>query len=391
MKPVTEFDYIVVGLGALGSAAAYWLARRAGCRVLGLEQFALGHDRGASEDHSRIIRLSYHTPEYVALARQAYAAWREVEADAGEPLLVICGGLDLFPGNGAIPIETYTESMGANVVPFERLDAAEITRRWPQFRLDEDVTGLYQADSGIAPARKGNDAHRRLACRHGATLLDNTPVTRVSPLVDGAQVETPEAIYRCAFLVLAVDAWTNHLLEPLGAGLPLTLMQEQVTYYGSSDLRAYWPDRFPVWIWMDDPCFYGLPVYGEDAGVKVAQDVAGHEVTLESRTFAPHPAVLAREDAFRRRALPGIDGSPVNGKTCLYTLTPDRDFVLDTLPGCPQIAVALGAGHAFKFASVIGRLLSDLAIDGATAHNIAPFAIDRPVLTMANPPRNFVV
>jgi sarcosine oxidase len=391
MKPVEEFDSIVVGLGALGSAAAYWLTRRGGGRVLGLEQFALGHDRGASEDHSRIIRLSYHTPEYVALAQDAYAAWREVEEDGGEPLLVTSGGLDLFPREGAISIEDYAKSMCANGVPFERLDAAEITRRWPQFRLDDGVVGLYQAESGIAPASKCNDAHRTLARRYGATLLDNTPVIRVTPLADGAEVETPEAVYRCRFLVLAVDAWTNQLLEPLGVQLPLTLMQEQVTYYGASDLRAYLPDQFPVWIWMDDPCFYGLPIYGEESGVKVAQDVAGVEVTLETRTFEPHPDVLAREDSFRRRTLPGIDGPPVHGKTCIYTLPPDRDFVLDTLPGYPRIALALGAGHAFKFASIIGRILSDLACTGVTSSQISPFAVDRPILTMENPPRNFVV
>ena len=202
------------------------------------------------------------------------------------------------------------------------------------------------------------------------------PVIRITPLADSVEVETADAIYRRGFLVLAVDAWTNHLLQPLGVRLPLTLMQEQVTYYASSHVRAFWPDRFPVWIWMDDPCFYGLPVYGEEAGVKVAQDVAGRQVTLETRTFDLHPDILAREDAFRRRTLPGIDGPAVQSKTCLYTLTPDRDFVLDTLPGCPRIALALGAGHAFKFASVIGRLLSDIAIDGATSYTIAPFAID---------------
>jgi sarcosine oxidase len=142
---------------------------------------------------------------------------------------------------------------------------------------------------------------------------------------------------------------------------------------------------------MDDPCFYGVPVYGEEGGVKVAQDVAGNEVTLETRTYEPHPDVLAREDAFRACTLPGIDGAAVHSKTCLYTLTPDRDFVIDTLPDEPRIAVALGAGHGFKFASIIGRLISDLAIDGATSYPIAPFAIDRRILTMTNPPTNFVV
>ncbi len=386
-----EFEYIVVGLGGLGSAAAYWLARWAGAQVLGLEQFELGHEKGASEDHSRIIRLSYHTPTYVALARHAYATWRIVEEETQEPLLVRSGGLDLFPPGAAIPSADYEESMSACGVPFERLDAAEIVRRWPQFRLDDGVYGLYQSLGGIAPARKGNAAHQRLARRHGATLLDQTPVTAIAPRADGVEVTTPTATYRCRRLVVTADAWTNELLAPLGLRLPLTLMQEQVTYYASPHLREFQPDRFPVWIWMDDPCFYGIPVYGEERGVKAAQDVAGCETTPATRSFEPDPATLARVGAFVQRTLPRAYGPALYSKTCLYTLTPDRDFVIDTLPAYPQIALALGAGHAYKFAGIIGRILSELAIDGSTAYDVGPFAVDRPILTMENPPTSFLV
>jgi sarcosine oxidase len=386
-----EFEYIVVGLGGLGSAAAYWLARRAGSGVLGLEQFELGHEKGASEDHSRIIRLSYHTPTYVTLAHYAYATWRVVEEETQEPLLVRSGGLDLFPPDAAIPSADYEESMSACGVPFERLDAAEIMRRWPQFRLDDGVYGLYQAEGGIAPARKGNAAHQRLARRHGATLLDQTPVTAITPRADGVEVTTPTATYHCRRLVVTADAWTNELLAPLDLHLPLTLMQEQVTYYASPHLREFQPDRFPVWIWMDDPCFYGIPIYGEERGVKAAQDVAGCETTPATRSFEPDAATLARVGAFVQYTLPRAYGPALYSKTCLYTLTPDRDFVIDTLPDYPQIALALGAGHAYKFAGIIGRILSELAIDGSTTHDIAPFAVDRPILTMENPPTSFLV
>jgi len=386
-----EFEYIVIGWGGLGSGAAYWLARRAGAEVLGLEQFALGHDNGASEDHSRIIRLSYHTPAYVELARHAYTAWRAVEENGGERLLVISGGLDLWPHDAAIPMSDYTESMDAQGVPYERLDADEIMRRWPRFRLADDVVGVYQADGGIVPARKSNALHIRLARRYGATILENTPVTGVTARDGGVEVSTSQGVYRCRALVLAADAWTNGLLAPLGLRLPLTMTQEQVTYYTSSRLSEFAPARFPEWIWMDDPSFYGLPVYGEEGGVKVAQDVGGRQVTLETRTFDPNPATLARTTAFARRILPGIDGPPLYSKTCLYTLTPDRDFVIDTLPAYPHISLALGAGHAFKFASVIGRILSELAIDGTTEYDIAPFAVDRPIFTMEDPPTHFLV
>src|SRR5919202_1300340 len=179
-----DYEYIILGLGGIGAGAAYWLARRAGGEVLGLEQFALGHARGESEDHSRIIRLSYHTPGYVRLAKRAYEAWSAVEADAGEPLILKTGGLDLGPRDSAIPLETYTSSMQACGVPFERLDAAEIMRRWPPFRLDDDVEGVYQSESGIAMATRGNAAHRRLARSYGAELRADSRVTEIRS-VDG--------------------------------------------------------------------------------------------------------------------------------------------------------------------------------------------------------------
>src|SRR6476469_158995 len=141
----TSFEYIVLGLGGWGSAAAYWLSRRAGADVLGLEQFELGHVRGESQDHSRIIRLSYHTPGYVELAKHAFEAWAEVERDSGERLILRTGGLDFAHHESAIPLGNYSGSMDAAGVQYEKLDAAEIMRRWPPFRLSEDIQGLYQS------------------------------------------------------------------------------------------------------------------------------------------------------------------------------------------------------------------------------------------------------
>ncbi|HZS87248.1 MAG TPA: N-methyl-L-tryptophan oxidase [Chloroflexota bacterium] len=386
-----EFEYIVVGLGGLGSGAAYWLARRAGKAVLGLEQFELGHERGASEDHSRVIRYSYHAPYYVELAQHAFAAWHELEADAGETLLVNTGDLQITPPGGAVPLSDYIDSMTAHDRPFELLDAAEIMRRWPQFHLDDGVRALYSPEGGIAPASKGNAAHARLARRYGATLLEGTPVTAIRPLADGVEVATAETTYRCRRLVLTADAWTNRLLEPLDLRLPLTMTQEQVTYYASPHLEEFRPGRFPIWGWLDDPFFYGVPVYGEERGVKAAQDAGGRAVTPETRTFDPDLAMLERVSAFVQRTLPRAYGPVLYSKTCIYTMTPDRDFVIDTLPGYPQIALALGGGHAYKFAGLIGRILSDLAIDGTTSYNIGPFDYERPILQMAEPPRNFML
>ncbi len=357
--------------------------------MLGLEQFELGHDRGASQDHSRIFRISYDQPEYAALARHSYEAWRAVEADAGEPLLVITGGLDLFPPGGAVSPVGHIQGLTTLGIPFEQLDAQEIMRRFPQFRVDDGTVGLYQAQGGIAPAAKCTRTHQALARAHGATLLDNTPVTGVRALPDGMEVTTPEAVYRCRRLIVTADAWTNHVLAPLGVRIPLTSTQEQVAYYAAPDLDAFRPDRFPSWIWYDVPCFYGLALYGEERGVKVAQDIGGEEITPETRTFEPNQKTLARVGAFMRQHLPGAVGPIASLKTCIYTMTPDRDFVIDTVPGYPQVALGLGAAHGFKFASIIGRVLSDLAIDGRSDLSMPKFAADRPLLREANPPRAF--
>lgn len=385
-----DYEYIVLGLGGFGSAAAYWLARRAGAEVLGLEQFELGHVRGESQDHSRIIRLSYHEPHYVELAKHAYRAWSEVEREAGEQLVLRTGGLDLGPREGAIPLAGYSDSMDAAGVPYERLEAGEIMRRWPQWRLDEEVHGLFQAEGGIALAARGNAAHQRLARAHGATLRDRSPVDGIRPLRDEVEVYAGGHAYRCRRLVIAAGPWSNQALLPFGLHLPLRITQEQVTYFASPRPDDFRPERFPVWIWMDDPCYYGFPTFGE-AGPKVGQDAGGEETSANTRTFERDEAAFDRVVRFLERRLPSAVGPAIYTRTCLYTLTPDRDFVLDLLPERRDVAVAIGGGHGYKFASVIGRILADLAVDGRTDHDLTPFRIDRAILQLADPPRTYMV
>jgi sarcosine oxidase len=380
-RPSEGWDVAVVGLGALGSAAAYWASARPGTRVLGLERFELGHANGASADHSRIIRYSYHRPDYVRLARRAYQSWSEVEAEAGERIVTITGGLDLWPADPAIPEIDYVESLTAESIPYERLDAAEIRHRWPQWRLDDDVTGIFQADGGIADPYRGNAAHRRLATARGATLRDREPVLSIRESDGAFELTTPVGTYEAGRVVLAADAWTNDLLASFDRRLPLLVTKEQVTYFAAPDPAAFAPERFPVWIWMDEPSFYGFPTYGEP-GPKVAQDAGGRPTDPETRTFDPDPDALARVRRFVEDHLPGALGPELATKTCLYTLTPERDFVIDRLPDAPGVVVGLGAAHAFKFASVIGLILVELALDGTSPSDgeLGAFHIDRPAL-----------
>ncbi|HEV2037477.1 MAG TPA: N-methyl-L-tryptophan oxidase [Candidatus Eremiobacteraceae bacterium] len=386
----TDYEYIVLGLGGIGSAAAYWLSRRFGAGVLGLEQFELGHVRGESQDHSRIIRLSYHRPDYVELAKRAYQAWAEVEADSGEQLVLRTGGLDFGPRDGAIPLEGYMGSMKACGVPFEHLDAGEIMRRWPQFRVDENIHGVFQAESGIAMAARANATHQRMAREHGATLRERAGITDVRPTDGEFEVLGAETQYRCRKIVIAAGPWSNEALSFFGMRLPLEVTKEQVTYFAAPDVEAFKPGRFPVWIWMDDPSFYGTPAFGE-AGPKAAQDAGGKPVDPDTRSFEPDEENFARLKAFLERYIPSSLGPVIYTKTCLYTLTPDRDFIIDSLAGHPDVVMAIGAGHAFKFSSVIGKTLSELAADGAADADIAGFSLSRPILREANPVKSYMV
>ena len=388
------WDAIVVGLGGFGSAAAYWLARRLESRVLGLERFEIGHDRGASADHSRIIRLSYHRPDYIRLARRAYATWADLAADSGASVVTRTGGLDIFPPGAAIPEADYTSSMTAEGVPFDRLDAADAMRRFPLWRLDDGTSVLYQADGGIADPFRANDAHRRRARELGATLLGRTRVIGLRDAGGGeVEVQTEDGTtHRAGQVVIAADAWTNELLASFDRRLPLTITREQVTYFDAVQPDAFRPDRFPIWIWMDDPCFYGFPAYGEP-GPKAAQDVGGVETTGDTRGFETDGPALARLTAFLDRHLPGMASRELLTKTCLYTLTPDRDFVVDRLPELPSVSVLLGAAHGFKYASLLGRIAAELALDGTTpsAADIAAFRIDRPILRETAPATSWLV
>ena len=388
-----EYAAAVIGLGGIGSGAAWWLSRRLGPDVLGLEQFELGHVRGASQDHSRIIRLSYHRPDYVRLAKRAYETWDLLRAEAGVQVVTRTGGLDLWPPDARIPLADYSASLAAESVPFELLDAGETIRRWPQWRLADGTRAIFQAAGGLVDPNRANAAHQRLARERGATLLDRTPVTALRHRAGLIEIETENrGTFRAASVVLAADAWTNELLAGFGRTLPLTITREQVTYFACPRPADFSPDRFPVWIWMDEPSFYGFPTYGE-AGPKAAEDVGGQPTTARDRSFEPDRVAAGRLEAFLAEHLPACLGPEILTKTCLYTLTPDRDFVIDGLPEHPGVFVALGAAHAFKFSSVIGRILSELIVDGSTpsAAELGGFRIDRPVLLAEDPPTTYMI
>jgi sarcosine oxidase len=384
-----EFDVAVIGVGGIGSGAVYWAAKRAGAGVLGLERFELGHERGASQDHSRIIRLSYHRPDYVRFAQDAYAAWSELEGDSGEQVVIPTGGLDLFPTLAHGWMDDYSNALDECGIGYEWLDAGEAMRRYPQWRLGDDVRVMFQESTGIAAAARANAAHRRVATELGATVLGGQHVTSVREVGGEYEIGTAAGdTWRAERLVVTADAWTNEVLANFDAHINLDVTQEQVAYYASADRVSVQPDRFPTWIWMGQPSFYGLPAFGE-AGPKTGWDAGGPIVTGDTRSFEPDPAYTAALDGFMQEHLPGAFGPHILVKTCLYTMTPDRDFVIDLVPGQDRAAVGQGAAHAFKFASVFGRSLVELVFDGKAQSDVSSWAIDREALTMPDPPKSW--
>jgi hypothetical protein len=256
--------------------------------------------------------------------------------DSGEPVVLRTGGLDLSPADAVIPLDDYRHSLTAAGVAYEELDAAEIMRRWPQWRLPDNVTALYQERTGLAMASRANATHRFLARENGATLIDDAPVTSIREVGrrgrGGRRRRSPTGRF--------LGDRRRGLDEPcaghFGVHFPLDVSLEHVVYTTPVDPLAYHPNRFPVWIWMDEPCFYGFPIFGEPA-VKTAWDRCGLMVDPDARSFEPDADTVATIRRFAADHLPGSDIGVHLAKNCLYTLTPDRDFVIDRVPGTERV------------------------------------------------------
>lgn len=379
----THYKYVVVGCGGIGSATLYWLSRRAGEEVLGIEQFPLFHFNGGSQDYSRIIRLAYHQEKYARLTPYTYKAWETIAEESGISPIIRTGGVQIaFKDSPHRQIvEDYAETMDRANIPYERLDGDGLRDRFPQFQPQADVVALYQAQTGIADPSRGNAIHVSLARSYGAKILEQCPVISLKPNPSGgALVKTEQGTFTAEKLVVTAGAWTNELLASVGMSLPLTVTQEQVKYYATPHLKEFTVSQFPIFQWKDEASYYGFPIYGEVA-TKAAIDASGDVVTARTRSFETNPIRERQLDDFLTTNIPHFVGPKLYTKSCLYTMPPDRDFVIDQLPQHPHIWLCIGAGHAYKFASLLGQILSDLAIEGATSHDISPFRITRPALT----------
>lgn len=355
----------------MGSAALYHLARR-GAAAVGIEQFEIGHALGSSHGFSRIFRNIYDDPLYVELADAVLPLWQELDSLTDEQLLFFTGIL-YFAGLGNKDIEQRIGVMQALGRPYERLTAQEVTARYPAMRLPQDSVACFAPQAGLLDVGRCVLAHLKQAQSSGATIHERVRVHRVDISQERPLLETSAGQYRCDRLIISPGPWASEILEDLA--LPLRVTRQQEFYFQPKHRAPYEPGRLPVFGDIGTK-FYGFPYYGP--GIKTADDGLGAE-TLPAEV--DRTLDMAKRDELQQwlaKVMPDSGLSYVQGGTCMYTVTPDRDFLIGAHPQNPNVLIGAGfSGHGFKFSTLVGKILAELAADGATGYPIERFRLDR--------------
>jgi monomeric sarcosine oxidase len=352
----THTDLVVVGAGLAGSAAA-WAAAARGMDVVVLEAFGPGHRNGSSHGSARIFRRAYLDPLYIRLTGQAGTAWRQLESEAGEPLLHETGGLDY--GTARAPAELHA-LLTEHGVPAELLPEAAAAERWPQFNFTNAGPVMFHAEAGVLDPDRGMAAMLRLAAARGADIHFNTLVTRLSATSDGAQAHTDSGTWTAPVIAVAVGAWLPELIGDLVKLPPLTVTKQQIHHFAP---RQAAPEPWPTFIYADNTgTFYGLPG-GRDGEVPGAIKLGEHDLgpitTPATRDFTIDKEQRTRFLGWALLRLPGLETTPINETTCLYTSTASEDFILDRHG--PFVLASPCSGHGAKFAPLLGEIIAALA------------------------------
>jgi sarcosine oxidase len=381
LNTTESYDIIIVGLGANGSSALYHLSRT-GKKVLGIDRFQPPHNKGSSHGESRIIRQAYHeNPLYVPLVKAAYLLWQELERIAGKPLLIKTGGL-LLGNEQATVVKGAKLSAETHGIPYEWLDATQIQKRFPAFRPLPDTVGVLEREAGILFPEACITAFLKIAADNGAVVHLNEAVLGIKVSASEVEVRTSLGTYRAEKLIVSAGAWLGELMPELK--LPLTVKRQVLFWFDNANpaWRAnFEPANMPIFIWeyLRDKMFYGFPDLG--SGIKLAWHHGGRAVVPDELTQEVREEEI---NEMRALAVERLAIEPVfrHSAVCMYTNTPDEDFIIDLHPDHPQIIIASPcSGHGFKFSSLTGKLLCDLALRGHTDFDLSPFAIGRRALT----------
>lgn len=376
----SAFDAIVVGLGAMGSAAAYHLSKKH-AKILGLEAFTPAHDQGSSHGETRIIRQAYfEDPAYVPLVLKAYELWNQLEEECSEHLLSITGGLAIGPADGKL-VRGCLKSASKYGLEHELIDSRKVQHRFPQFELADNEVAVYEVNAGYLRPEECIRQHLKCAMKHGADLRFEERVLSwtASESGDGVTVTTEKETYRARSLVITVGPWFAEFVA--GASMPVAVTRRVVFWLKpQGDASAFSGKVFPIFLWEPEggPFFYGIPRINETGYPKVAIHSAGEECTPSTIDRAIHERdELAVRSAIGSR-IPMLNGEVYRATTCMYTMTADEHFVIDSHRDYPQVILAAGfSGHGFKFSPVVGEILSELATTGNTSSDITLFSGDR--------------
>lgn len=365
----TTYDVLVLGLGGMGSATLYHLASR-GLRVCGVEQFGVSHDRGSSHGAARVIRKAYlEHPDYVPLLQRAYTLWEDLERAAGKSLFVKSGLLLTGP-EGSHTIDGLHTCYRTHDLPHRVLSAAAAMDEFPQFRLPTDNVCFHDPDGGYLFVEDCVEAHLRAAEAAGAEVRLHEQVDSWHADGDEVVLETSKGTLRAKKLVITAGPWSGPILAQ--AGVHLDVIRKVQLWYSTPEIEQFRSPAFPTWfIENDQGVFYGIPAIG-DWGIKVAQHTGGQivvdpdEIDRGLQYEDEEPVLTLLADLF-----PTLKPKRTHFSVCMYTMTPDEHFILDLHPEFDHVVIGCGfSGHGFKFASVVGEILADLAVDGATQHPI---------------------
>ena len=354
------YDVIVVGLGAMGSATAYQLARR-GMRVLGLDRFTPPHAFGSSHGETRIIREAYFEhPVYVPMVQRAYELWRDLEKESDTTLLRETGGVMIGRPDSEL-VKGARHSAELHGLRHEMLTASEVRERFPALHPESDMVAVWEPRAGVLFADACITAHLAQARHYGAELRYEESVLRWEPEGDDIRVLTTQGEYRARQLIVTAGAWISAFFPDL----PLRVERQVLFWFDhASASEMFIPERCPVHLWQFDGrhFFYGFPDLGK--GVKVAFHHGGEITTVDSVRRQVEASEVEEIRTSLRRFVPTADGTPLATTVCLYTNTPDEHFLIDRHPAHPQVLIASAcSGHGFKFSPVIGEILADLAQD----------------------------
>ena len=371
-----DYDAIVVGVGAMGSATVYQLARR-GQRVLGIDRYDIPNEMGSSHGVTRMIRLTLQEdPSYVPLVRRAYELWHELENVSGERLLFTTGSIRAGL-EGSRMFEGSREACEVHNIPHLVMTGPEVNRRFPGYQLSEDTLAVYQADGGFLLSERCIVNQVAAALELGAEVHGREQVLAWEPTSVGVEVRTDRGAYSARNMVVCSGAWTAKVVPQLASS---AVAERQVlAWFQPRRPELFRPDTFPVFgLLVEEGRFYGFPSYGIP-GFKVGRT---HHLDQQIEPDCLDREIHLEDEAplrdFTERYFPHAAGPALALKTCMFTNSPDEHFILDTLPGFPQVCVAAGfSGHGFKHSSVVGEIMADLAQYGDTNHDIGLFRLNR--------------